>query len=66
MRNALTALPGVRHVHVDFDKKTVTVSVEKTASTDDDRFVKALDEEGFGATIKDRGERKTATPDSKK
>lgn len=51
MRKALTALPGVKHVYIDFKKKTALVSIEKSHTDDDARLTAALDDAGFGGTI---------------
>lgn len=56
MRNALGALPGVEHVHFDFDTKVATVSFNKSAKPEDDaKLITALKDEGFGGTVTDHG-----------
>jgi len=56
VRNALAALPGVKHVYFDFKTKVATVSVEKSAEKKDDtRMVTALEDVGFGGKVIDQG-----------
>lgn len=45
MKNALSALPGVRHI--DVKKGSATVTVEK-GKVSPDQIVKAIEAEGFG------------------
>ena len=59
MRKALSALPGVRHVYIDYKQEKATVSIDKTNTEDDARLVKALDDAGFGATVSDSGKTPT-------
>jgi len=63
VRNALSALPGVKHVYIDFKQKTALVSIEKTNKEDDARLTAALDDAGFGGTI---AEAETNTNSDKK
>ena len=51
MQTALAALPGVRHVDVDFEKKQALVTVTK--SVDSQELIAALEEEGYGGSVKD-------------
>ena len=62
MHKALVSLPGVRHVKLDYETKIATISVEKSASKDDSRFVKALDDAGFGGTVTGHGTTQPKTP----
>lgn len=55
MRAALAALPGVRQVQVDFETQQAVVTVEQS-SYDEQKLIKALEEAGFGGSIK-RAER---------
>ncbi|MFQ5731891.1 MAG: cation transporter [Planctomycetaceae bacterium] len=64
MRKALAALPGVRHVHINFETKIATISVDKSADKDDSRFVKALDDAGFGGTVTSHGASQQKTPEN--
>ncbi len=50
MRAALAALPGVRHVNVDFEKKQAVVTV--TEALDSQKLVAALEDAGFGGAVK--------------
>ncbi len=49
MQSALAALPGVRHVQIDFEKKQALVTVAK--ALDSQEFVDALEEAGFGGSV---------------
>ncbi len=51
MRAALAALPGVRHVDVDFDSKQAVVTVEPDGY-DKGKFIAALERAGFGGSVK--------------
>ena len=55
MQKALKSLPGVRDVDVNFEMKLITVSLEPDAKGDDSRFIKALEDAGFGGTINKTG-----------
>lgn len=65
MRKALAALPGVGHVRLDYETKIATVSVEITASRDDSRLIKALEDADFGGTVTDPGKTPAKTPKKK-
>ncbi len=51
MQAALAALPGVRHVNVDFEKKQAVVTVEPDGY-DKGKFIAALENAGFGGSVK--------------
>lgn len=51
MRDALAALPGVRHITVDFDKQQAIVSIAQNAYNEE-KLVAALKDAGFGGSIK--------------
>ena len=50
MQEALAAVPGVRKVDVDFDKKQAVVRVEK-GKLDRQALLKSLEDAGFGGAI---------------
>ncbi|MBI2481114.1 MAG: cation transporter [Planctomycetia bacterium] len=51
MRAALAALPGVRHVDVDFENKQAVVTLAK--GVDSQKLLAALEDAGFGGVVKD-------------
>jgi copper chaperone CopZ len=54
VQKALESLPGVRNVKIDFEKKQVTCKVDESAKpAEDDRFVKALKDAGFGGSVRE-------------
>ena len=64
MHDALAALPGVRHVTIDFAKKQAVVSVEPSTA-DGQAFVRALEEAGYGGSVLNEtppAEQKSGTP----
>lgn len=50
MRSALASVPGVDSVEVDFAAKTATVSC--SAECDTQRMLAALEDSGFGGTLR--------------
>ena len=55
MRKALTTLPWVRHVQIDYDRKQAIVTV-LADKYDGDALVKALEKGGFAGKLMDEGE----------
>jgi copper chaperone CopZ/DsbC/DsbD-like thiol-disulfide interchange protein len=54
VRDALAALPGVRHVKIDFEKKQAVVTVDESA-LDEGKLVDALEDAGFGGSVLKQG-----------
>lgn len=50
MREALGALPWVKHVQLDYAKKQATVTVEPE-KLDENALIQALQQKGFGGTV---------------
>ena len=53
MRSALSSIPGVQDVKVDYSAKTATVHVDKDAVPSEEAIVAALEKAGFGGSLKE-------------
>jgi len=50
VRKALSSLPWVRQVQVDFDRKRVTITAD-AGKYDEKAIIKALEKEGFKSEV---------------
>jgi copper chaperone CopZ len=52
VRSALSAVPGVQKVDINYSKKTATVYVAKDAPVDTKAMVASLEKAGYGGAVR--------------